>query len=410
MLKLCFSFIIKENMSNIITDKKRISEVLERGVAEVIIKEELETKLLSGQRLRVKLGIDPTGSLLHLGHAVVLRKLRDFQKLGHQVIFLIGDFTARIGDPTGRSVERKPLSDKEIEDNMKNYIKQAGLILDTEQVEVRYNSEWLNKLNFRELIELTSKVTYAQVAQRADFKKRITANTDITLQEFMYPVMQGYDSVALEADVEIGGTDQKFNLLMGRQLQKRYDQAEQNIVTCPLLEGLAGKDKMSKSLDNYISLSEPAAEMYGKIMSIGDNLLEQYFSLCTDLTKAEVSEMKQAIKHGANPRDFKMKLAYTIVNDLHGSQSAQTAQEHFVSTIQQKTAPSDMSSLPLKNCPTILDGLVSYFGETKTKSDLRRLVEQGGVTINGKKTLDFGERLSRGDVIKAGKRDWFSIS
>jgi tyrosyl-tRNA synthetase len=394
---------------NIITDKKRIAEVLERGVDEVIVKEELETKLASGQRLRVKLGIDPTGSLLHLGHAVVLRKLRDFQDLGHQVIFLIGDFTARIGDPSGRSVERKPLSDREIDENMKNYIKQAGLILDTDNVEVRYNSEWLAKLDFQDLIELTSKVTYAQVAQRADFKKRIGSQTDITLQEFMYPVMQGYDSVALEADVEIGGTDQKFNLLMGRQLQKRYDQAEQDVVTCPLLEGLAGKDKMSKSLDNYIGLSEPSAEMYGKLMSIGDNLLEQYFSLCTDLPKIEISEMKRAMKHGANPRDFKMKLAFAVVKDLHGEQAAQTAQEHFVSTIQQKSAPADMRSLPLKNCPTILDGLISYFGETKSKSDLRRLIEQGGVMVNNKKVFDFSDRLSRGDVIKAGKRDWFSI-
>jgi len=250
-------------MSKIITDKNKIEEILTRGVKEVLVKKSLEKRLLSGKKLRVKLGIDPTGSVLHLGHAVVLRKLREFQDLGHQVIFLIGDFTARIGDPTGRVSSRPPMSGREIKSNMKNYISQAGKILDIKKVEIRYNLEWLNELSFAELIELTSKITYSQVAQRADFKKRIKSDVDLTLQEFMYPVMQGYDSVHLNADVEIGGTDQKFNLLMGRQLQKRYKQAPQDIITCPLLEGLYGKDKMSKSLNNYISLTENEINMYG---------------------------------------------------------------------------------------------------------------------------------------------------
>jgi tyrosyl-tRNA synthetase len=396
-------------MTKVITDKKRIAEVLERGVAEVIVKEELAKKLASGKRLRIKLGIDPTGSLLHLGHAVVLRKLRDFQRLGHQVIFLIGDFTARIGDPTGRSVERKPLSDKEIKRNMADYIKQASLILDTKQVEIRYNSEWLAKLSFQEVIELTSKVTQSQVAQRADFKKRIKANADITLLEFMYPVMQGYDSVVLKADVEIGGTDQKFNLLMGRQLQKRSGQAEQDIIICPLLVGLDGQDKMSKSLDNYIGLNEPPATIYGKVMSVGDNLLEQYFALCTEVSSKEISAMKQAMKKGANPRDFKMKLAYAIVKSLHGDQAAQVAEAHFVSTVQKKEAPSAIKKIKISQGDNLLAAAVKYFGAAKSKSDLRRLFEQGAVAVNGVKVKNFNESAKSGDKVRIGKKDWFKL-
>lgn len=397
-------------MSKINTDKQAIEEVLTRGVAEVIIKDELAAKMASGRRLRIKLGIDPTGSLLHLGHAVALRKLRDFQNLGHQVIFLIGDFTARIGDPTGRSVERKPLSDQEIKSNLKDYIKQAALILDMKKVEVRHNSEWLEKLDFTDLIKLTSKVTYAQVSQRADFKKRIQAGTDLTLQEFMYPVMQGYDSVALKADVEIGGTDQKFNLLMGRQLQKRYGQEEQSVMTCPLLEGLAGVEKMSKSLNNYIGISEPAPMMYGKIMSIGDNLLEQYFSLCTDVPAGEIKAMKQAIKKGANPRDFKMKLAYEVAKTFHGAKAAEEAQAQFVSTIQKKEAPSAIKKIKISKGDNLLSACVHYFGTVKSKGELRRLFEQGGVEVNGVKIKDCNQEAKAGDVVKAGKKDWFYVT
>jgi len=388
------------------TNQEKITALLERRVAEVIIKDELAKKLASARPLRIKLGIDPTGSLLHLGHLVVLKKLRDFQNLGHQVIFLIGDFTARIGDPTGRSVERKPLSDEAIATNMKDYVAQASLILDMSKVEIRYNSEWLNKLDFKDLIELTSKVTYAQVAQRADFKKRISAEADITLQEFMYPVMQGYDSVALEADVEIGGTDQKFNLLMGRQLQKRYNQAEQDVVTCPLLEGLAGTDKMSKSLNNYIGLGEAPAEIYGKVMSIGDDLIEQYYTLCTDVPLVDISEMITAMKQGTNPRDFKMKLAYTIVHDLHGQDSAESAQNNFISVVQQKSAPTEMKEVP---GATILEAAVNYFGATKSKADIKRLVAQSAVSVNDIKIDNFDSPVVKGDVVQMGKRDWFKI-
>ena len=393
----------------IITDKSKIDEVLTRGVEEVIVKENLRKRLESGKKLRIKLGIDPTGSVLHLGHTVVLRKLKDFQDLGHQVIFLIGDFTARIGDPTGRSAARKPMTDKEIKDNMKSYDRQAGLILDMKKVEIRYNSEWLAKLDFQELVMLASKVTYAQVSQRADFKDRIKNDQDLSLQEFLYPMMQGYDSVALKADVEIGGTDQKFNLLMGRQLQKRYNQGPQDIVTCPLLEGLSGGDKMSKSLNNYIALTEKPEEMYGKIMSLTDNLIVRYFELCTDLPAAEISGIKQDLAGGkVNPRDYKMKLAYEAVKIYHGEKEAAKAQEYFVKTVQKGEMPNDVQIVP-SQAPSvsIIDYLVEA-GLATSKSDARRKIEQGGVYVEGKRVESFDLILNsesdEGKIITVGKR------
>ena len=399
-------------MAKVIIDREKIKEVLERGVEEVIVKENLEKKMLSGKQLRIKLGIDPTGSVLHLGHAVVLRKLKGFQDLGHQVIFLIGDFTAKIGDPTGRSMERKPMTDKEIKNNMKDYIKQAGLVLNMGKVEIRHNSEWLAKLNFQEVIMLTSKVTYAQVAQRADFKKRIKDDIDVSLQEFIYPVMQGYDSVALRADVEIGGTDQKFNLLMGRQLQKRYEQEEQDVVTCPLLEGLSGGDKMSKSLNNYIALNESANEMYGKIMSLSDSLIIPYFKLCTYLDLKDVDKIENEIKKGANPRDFKMKLAYEIVKIYHGEKGAMEAQEYFIKTIQKKETPNEVKSQKSKvKSSNIMDLLVEV-GLAGSKSEARRLIEQGGIKVDEEVISDINKKIEAtkdGVLIQRGKRQFVRV-
>ena len=397
----------------IITDKSKIDEVLTRGVEEVIVKENLRKRLESGKKLRIKLGIDPTGSVLHLGHTVVLRKLKDFQDLGHQVIFLIGDFTARIGDPTGRSAARKPMTDKEIKDNMKSYDRQAGLILDMKKVEIRYNSEWLAKLDFQELVMLASKVTYAQVSQRADFKDRIKNDQDLSLQEFLYPMMQGYDSVALKADVEIGGTDQKFNLLMGRQLQKRYNQGPQDIVTCPLLEGLSGGDKMSKSLNNYIALTEKPEEMYGKIMSLTDNLIVRYFELCTDLPAAEISGIKQDLAGGkVNPRDYKMKLAYEAVKIYHGEKEAAKAQEYFVKTVQKKETPEKISNFqfPISNA-NIAELLVGV-KLAASKGEARRLIEQGGVKIDGNVIKDINkivEITANGVLLQKGKRGFARV-
>ncbi|OIO07998.1 tyrosine--tRNA ligase [Candidatus Falkowbacteria bacterium CG_4_9_14_3_um_filter_36_9] len=401
------------------TDKNKIEEILTRGVKEVLVKKSLEKRLLSGKKLRVKLGIDPTGSVLHLGHAVVLRKLREFQDLGHQVIFLIGDFTARIGDPTGRVSSRPPMSGREIKSNMKNYISQAGKILDIKKVEIRYNLEWLNELSFAELIELTSKITYSQVAQRADFKKRIKSDVDLTLQEFMYPVMQGYDSVHLNADVEIGGTDQKFNLLMGRQLQKRYKQAPQDIITCPLLEGLYGKDKMSKSLNNYISLTENEINMYGQIMSLEDNLIPVYFNLCTNMPISEVYEIENKLNDGkTNPRDLKMKLAYEIVRIYHGEKKAKEAQAFFVKTVQKKETPDELPVIKVETQNfASLQGIniVDLLIKTKlvnSRSEARRLIEQGGIKVGGKVIEDINKEINitkEGVIIQRGKRQFVKV-
>ena len=400
-------------MSKIITDKNKIEEVLTRGVEEVLVRDSLKKKLLSGEKLRIKFGIDPTGSVLHLGHAVVLRKLKEFQDLGHQVIFLIGDFTARIGDPTGRSSERKSLTDKEIKDNMKTYVKQAGLLLDMKKIAVRHNSAWLSKLSFQKLIELTSKVTYAQVAQRADFKERIKNDINLSLQEFMYPVMQGYDSVELKADVEIGGRDQKFNLLMGRQLQKKYKQLEQDIITCPLLEGVYGKDKMSKSLNNYIALTEKAENMYGKIMSIVDEMIGRYFELCAFLPTAEINEIKKQLKDGkVNPRDLKMKLAFEITKIYHGEKKAREAEEYFIKTVQKKETPDSITNYELRITNINIVDLLVDVKMAASKSEARRLIEQGGIKVGGEVIKDVNKEINiikEGIVIQRGKRQFVKV-
>ncbi len=394
-------------MSKIITDEKRIDEVLERGTVDVLVKKHLKEKMLSGKRLKIKMGIDPTGSFLHLGHAVILRKLKNFQELGHQVIFLIGDFTAKIGDPTGRSSERKPLTEEEIKDNMLNYKKQAGKILDMNNVDVRYNSEWLGELTLKDTIMLTSKITYAQMAQRKSFKNRIKKDIDLSIQEFLYPAMQGYDSVILKADVELGGTDQKFNLLMGRHLQKRYDQSPQDIITCPLLIGLDGTEKMSKSLGNYIALTEKAETMHGKIMSIPDDLMKNYFELCTEISLTEIEKIMQT----ENPRDAKMRLAFEIVKIFHGEDEAKKAQEYFVNTFSKKEIPDEVVEFKTKVGENILDFLVACGGAT-SKSDARRKIEQNGVSIDKSKISDIEYNLSPiddGKVVKVGKKFFVKI-
>ena len=399
-------------MRKVIIDKNRIDEVLTRGVEEVLVRESLRKKLLSGKKLKIKFGIDPTGSVLHLGHAVVLRKLKEFQDLGHQVIFLIGDFTARIGDPTGRSSERKPLTDKEIKKNMKTYTKQAGMILNMRKIKVKYNSKWLAKLNFKEIIELTSKVTYAQVAHRSDFKKRIKNDIDLSLQEFMYPVMQGYDSVELKSDVEIGGTDQKFNLLMGRQLQKRYNQPEQDIITCPILEGVHGKDKMSKSLDNYIALTESSEDMYGKIMSIVDEMIIRYFELCTFLPLDKIDEIKKQLKEGKNPRNLKMELAREIVKIYHGEKKAKEAEENFRKTIQKKEIPDEITNYELRITNINIVDLLVEIKLASSKSEARRLIEQGGVKVGGEIVKDVNlevKATKEGVIIQKGKRGFIKV-
>ncbi len=399
-------------MEKIVTDEKKIEQVLSRGVEEVIVKEHLKRRMLKGEKLRVKLGIDPTGSFLHLGHAVVLKKLKEFQNLGHQVIFLIGDFTAKIGDPTGRASERKPLMEEEIKKNMQTYQNQASKILNMKKVEVRYNSEWLGKLNLKDTIMLTSKITYAQMAQRASFKERIKKDIDLSIQEFIYPAMQGYDSVALKADIELGGTDQKFNLLMGRHLQKRYNQQPQDVITCPLLEGLDGIEKMSKSKNNFIALSDKPEVMYGKSMSISDKLMIRYFELCTEVTSEEIKQIaKDLKKEKSNPRDVKMKLAFEITKIFHGEKKAQEAQDYFIKTIQKKEVPKKVVSIEVLVESSIISTMV-LASLAKSNADAKRKIKQGGVEIDGQKIIDINTKINssmNGQILKVGKRGFRRI-
>lgn len=388
------------------TDKQKIHELLTRGVDEVIDRAHLEKQLSSGKKLRVKFGIDPTGTDLHLGHAVPLRKLRQFQDLGHQVVLLIGDFTAMIGDPTGRNETRPMLNQKDVKQNMKTYIKQASKILDMKRVEVRHNSEWYSGKRVDFLMELTGKITVARVLDRDDFKKRLHDDVDIQMQEILYPVLQGYDSVALKADMEMGGRDQKFNMLMGRKIQRRYDQSEQDVMTLPLLVGTDGERKMSKTYGNYIALLDTADDMYGKVMSIPDTLIISYFELCTALPMDEIAAIKRTLDGGANPRDLKMQLAAAIVALYHGKVAAKKAEAHFREIFQEKEKPADMPTVKARG--TIVDVLVAAKIAT-SKSDARRLIDQGGVKIDDVVVTDADMSVKRGAVIQKGKRFFVEV-
>ncbi len=384
-----------------ITNPKKIKEVLERGVEEAIIRKHLEKRLLNGEKLRIKFGIDPTTNILHLGHSVCLWKLRQFQDLGHQIIFLIGDFTAKIGDPTGRTSSRVPLSLTEIKKNMRNYKKQAGLILDLSKIEIRYNSEWWDKMKLREIMTLATKVTYGQVSARADFKKRLREDKDFTLEEFIYPMLQGYDSVKLKADVEIGGTDQKFNMLIGRRIQRRYNQNPQDVITCPLLEGIDGKEKMSKSLNNYVALTEKSNKMYGKIMSIPDNLIKKYLELTTNLTKKQIEGILEK-----KPQMAKAMLAKEIVKLYHRERAALLAEKEFNQVFREKKLPSKIPNFKTsKKVLPILD-LIFESGLASSKSQAKRLILGKGVKIDGKVKTNWQEKikLRKGMVLQVGKR------
>ena len=366
--------------------------------------------MLSGEKLRIKFGIDPTADILHLGHSVCLLKLQEFQDLGHQIIFLIGDFTARIGDPTGRATLRTSLSAKEIKKNMRNYKKQASLILDMKKVEIRYNSEWWDKMNLKQMMLLATKVTYGQISARADFKKRLREDKDFTLEEFMYPVLQGYDSVELRADIEIGGTDQKFNMFMGRRVQKRYNQNPQDIITCPLLEGVDGKEKMSKTLNNYIALSEKPKKMYGKIMSIPDSLIKRYFELVTRLDEKEIGKISKE-----KPRVAKARLAKEVVTLYHSQKQAKAAEKEFNRIFKEKKLPSKIPVFKTsKKVYPILD-LLFDSNLVSSKSEAKRLIQSGGVSIKiknrGLKIKDWREKikLENGMVIQVGKRKFIKI-
>ena len=388
--------------------------VAKRGADELLIESEFAQKLArseqSGQPLRIKLGLDPTAPDLHLGHTVVLNKMRQLQNLGHQVIFLIGDFTSMIGDPSGRNATRPPLTRGQIEENAMTYFKQASLVLDPARTEMRYNSEWCDPLGARGMIELASRYTVAQMMERDDFTKRYKSGTPIAVHEFLYPLMQGYDSVALRADLELGGTDQKFNLLVGRELQKDYGQEQQCILTMPLLEGLDGVDKMSKSKNNYIGITEPGNMMFGKLMSISDSMMWRYYELLSFSSSGEIAALKAQTEAGRNPRDAKVALAKEIVTRFHSAQAADEALADFVNR-SKGGIPDDVAEIALAGAPMGIAHLLKQAGLCASTSEAMRMVDQGGVRVDGVVVSDKALQLQAGSfVLQVGKRKFARVN
>lgn len=387
----------------------KILEILKRGTVEMIREEELVQKLAKGKPLRVKAGFDPTAPDLHLGHTVLLQKMKQFQDLGHQVIFLIGDFTGMIGDPTGVSETRKVLSQEQVEQNAGTYEKQVFKILDRSKTEVRFNSEWLGRMTAREFAALGSKHTVARMLERDDFKKRFKGNQDISILEFYYPLIQGYDSVVLEADIELGGTDQKFNLLMGRTMQSRYGKEPQVVMTIPLLLGTDGVQKMSKSYGNYIGITESAKEMVGKIMSLSDTTMWTYFELLSDKDLGEIAQLKKDVEGNiAHPKEVKKQLAFEIAKRFHGEAKAQDGIQEFAKVFENRGVPTEIEEavLPGGNGLKSLVDLLLEHGLVESKSDARRLIQQKAVTVNDKKveTPDASIPMEGEYLIRVGKR------
>ena len=385
---------------------------LSNNIVTLITKEELLEKLELNRPLKIKLGVDPSRPDLHLGHAVVLKKLREFQELGHKVILIIGDFTARIGDPSGRSKTRPMLSKEETKDNARTYTSQAYKILDKDKTELRFNSEWLDPLSFEDVLKLSGKYTVARMLERNDFSKRYNNNEPISVSEFLYPLAQAYDSVIVKADVEIGGEDQLFNFIVARKIQEEYGQKPQCIMTLPLIEGTDGHLKMSKSYDNYIAFEDTPDDKYGKIMSVPDSLIIKYMRLLTDFSEEYIKEIEEKIKEkGINPRDVKMKLAYEIVSFFHGEKTAKEAQNNFISVFRRKRVPENMPVIELKNdIMNIIDLMVDYTN-IQSRSEAKRLVMQNGVKYNNETVSDINTeiKISDGDILRIGKRRFFRL-
>lgn len=400
---------------------KRQWETITRGAAEIVPEEELKEKVMrsvvEGKPLKIKLGVDPTAPDIHIGHTVVLLKLRQFQDLGHEVQLIIGDFTGRIGDPTGKSETRKQLSEEDVKRNAETYQKQIFKILDPAKTKIFYNSEWLAKLNFEDVIRLAAQTTVARMLERDDFTKRYAANQPISLHEFFYPLMQGYDSVALGCDVELGGTDQKFNLLMGRHLQEKFGMPPQTAMMTPLLEGLDGVQKMSKSLGNYIGIDEEPNEMYGKAMSVPDELMVKYYELATDISNEELAALRKGLADGTvHPRDAKMGLARRFVAMYHGEEAADEAEAHFRTVFQKRELPEDMEekivpASEMENGRIRLIRLLVLLELQSSNGEARRSIQQGAVKINGEKITDMNAEiaLQDGDVVQVGKRRFAKV-
>jgi tyrosyl-tRNA synthetase len=388
--------------------------IAKRGVDELLIESEFAQKLArsekTGKPLRIKLGLDPTAPDLHLGHTVVLNKMRQLQNLGHTVIFLIGDFTSMIGDPSGRNLTRPPLTRAQIEENAKTYFAQASLVLDPAKTEIRYNSEWSDPLGARGMIELSARYTVARLLEREDFSKRYKAGTPISVHELLYPLMQGYDSVALKSDLELGGTDQKFNLLVGRELQKQYGQEQQCILTMPLLEGLDGVDKMSKSKGNYIGITEPANIMFAKVMSISDEMMWRYYDLLSWRSLAEIAQFKQEVGGGRNPRDVKVLLGQEIVERFHSRKAAEDALEDF-NNRARGGIPDDIPEVNVSGAPLGIGQLLKQTNLCASTSEALRMVEQGGVRIDGAVISDKALKVEAGTfVLQVGKRKFARVT
>ena len=387
--------------------REKISSLLSRNVEDVIEKKHLEVALLSGKKLRVKFGIDPTSPDLHLGHAVVLRKLRQFQDLGHLVMLVIGDFTGQIGDPSGRSQTRKSLSQKEVKENEREYLRHAGKILDLKKTELFHNNDWFGREKMSKIIRLAGAASLQQVLRREDFHNRIARDEDITLLETLYPLFQGYDSVEMNADVELGGTDQLFNLMMGRRIQKQFGMPEQDIMTLSLLVGLDGEKKMSKSMGNYIGLDDAPNDMFGKTMSVPDALVRKYFLLCTDVPEKDIAAFEKTL----GPKELKERLGFEIVKLYHGEKAAREAQGQFEKIFSKKEIPADVPELKLLNKKLSALELVTASGIFKSKGDARRLIEQGGLEYDGASVKDAGATLAikNGVVVRIGKKHFFRV-
>lgn len=389
-------------------------QLIRRGVAEIIPEEELKQKLYrsikENRPLKVKLGLDPTAPDIHLGHTVVLNKLRQFQDLGHEVHLIIGDFTGRIGDPSGKSETRKQLTEEEVQVNAATYQEQIFKVLDRDKTIIHFNSEWLMPLNLVDVLNLTGKYTVARMLERDDFEKRYKEGLPIGIHEFLYPLMQGYDSVALKADVEMGGTDQKFNLLVGRNLLKEYGMEPQIALTMPILEGTDGIQKMSKSLGNYIGVNEDPNEMFGKTMSIPDELITRYFELVTMVAQDEIDNMQKAMQEGtANPRDIKMRLAREIIAIYHSQEEAQKAQERFQLVFSQRDIPEDIPEVTVKEKELWLPKFLHEQGMVDSTSDGRRMLKQGAVKINGEKYEEENIKTENAMVVQVGKRKFIRL-
>lgn len=388
-------------------------DCIKRGAEELLVESELVERLKSGGALRVKAGFDPTAPDLHLGHTVLINKLRHFQELGHHVMFLIGDFTAMIGDPSGKNATRPPLSREQIEENARTYCDQVFKILDPDQTEVCFNSTWMEQLGSAGMIRLASHYSVARMLERDDFSKRYAGGQSIAIHEFLYPLCQGYDSVAMKADVELGGTDQKFNLLVGRELQRHYGVTPQCVLTMPLLEGLDGVNKMSKSLGNYIGIAEPAREIFGKLMSISDDLMWRYYELLSFRSSAEIAKLRDEVKGGRNPRDVKVLLAQEIVERFHDRQAAEDALEEFEARFRRGALPDDMPEVILnaEGGGLAIVQVLKQAGLTASTSEAIRMIDQGGVRLDGGKVEDRGLVVAVGSkiVLQVGKRRFAAV-